>query len=266
MVTLFHGAKFHLYEYRRFQDLRVVFAPEFQMAAFGGDPDNFNFPRYGLDAAFLRLYVDGQPAKTPEHLKWAKKSAKDGDVVFVSGHPGGTERGLTVAQYEFLRDVSLPWNLISLAEQRGRLDEWMKQSPERERVAKSKLRALENGLKALKGRREALVAPGFLAAKRADEAALRARRPSTTSGAWDAIEQALLVQRALYVDYVMREGAQAFQSELFAHARRLARFPVESARSPTPSGCASTPTRRCPRSSRHCSTPRPCRWSSRRRG
>lgn len=230
VVTLFHGAKFHLYQYRRFQDLRVVFAPEFQMAAFGGDPDNFNFPRYGFDAAFLRLYVDGQPAKTPEHLKWAKKSAKDGDVVFVSGHPGGTERGLTVAQYEFLRDVSLPWNLVSLAEQRGRLDEWMKQSPERERVVKSKLRAVENSLKALKGRREALVAPGFLEGKRTAEAELQARAPEATKGAWTAIAQALVVQRALYADYVMREGAQAFQSELFMHARRLARAPIEASK------------------------------------
>jgi hypothetical protein len=230
VVTLFHGAKFHLYEYRRFQELRVVFAPEFQMAAFGGDPDNFNFPRYGFDAAFLRLYVDGKPAKTPEHLKWSKKSAKENDPVFVSGHPGGTERGLTLAQYEFLRDVSLPWNLISLAEQRGRLDEWMKQSPERERVAKSRLRAIENGLKALKGRREALVAPGFLDGKRTAELALQTNAPEGSKGSWDAIARALQVQRTLYVDYVLREGSQAFQSELFAHARRLARAPVEATR------------------------------------
>ncbi|MFZ5445479.1 MAG: S46 family peptidase [Myxococcota bacterium] len=227
VVTLFHGARFHLYTYRRLQDLRVVFAPEFQMAAFGGDPDNFNFPRYGLDVAFLRVYVDGKPASTPERLRWAKKSAKEGDVVFVSGHPGGTERALTVAQYEFLRDVSLPWNIGALAELRGRLDEWAKQSPERERVVKSKLRAVENSLKALRGRREALVAPGFLEGKRAAEAELRANAPEHTRAAWDEIAAALGVQRALYVDYLMREGAQAFQSDLFAHARRLVRLPVE---------------------------------------
>ena len=230
VVTLFHGAKFHLYEYRRFQDLRVAFAPEFQMAAFGGDPDNFNFPRYGFDAAFLRLYADGKPIKTPEHLKWSKKSAKESDVVFVSGHPGGTERGLTLSQYEFLRDVSLPWNLVSLAEQRGRLDEWMKQSPDRERVARSRLRAIENSLKALKGRREALVAPGFLATKRAAELALQSKAQETSKGAWEAISGALQLQRTLYVDFVMREGGQAFQSDLFAHARRLARAPVEASK------------------------------------
>jgi hypothetical protein len=228
VVVLFHGAKFHLYEYRRYQDLRVVFAPEFQMAAFGGDPDNFNFPRYGFDAAFLRVYVDGQPAKTPEALKWAKKSAKDGDVVFVSGHPGGTERSLTVAQYEFLRDVSLPWSLLMLAELRGRLDEWAKQSPERERVVKSRLRQVENSLKALRGRRDFLVSPGFLEGKRAAEASLREKAPANTKGAWDAIAKAIDLQRTLYVDYVMREGAQAFQSDLFNHARRLARFGVET--------------------------------------
>lgn len=230
VVTLFHGARFHLYEYRRFQELRMVFAPEFQMAAFGGDPDNFNFPRYGFDAAFVRLYVKGAPVKTPEHLKWAKQGAKENDVVFVSGHPGGTERALTVAQYEFLRDVTLPWALVSLAETRGRLDEWMKVSPDRERIVKSKLRAVENSLKALKGRREALVAPGFLDKKRKDEEALRAAAPEGSKGAWDAVAKALLTQRTLYVDYQMREGSQAFSSSLFGYARRLARFPVETAK------------------------------------
>ena len=228
VVTLFHGARFHLYEYRRFQQLRVVFAPEFQMAAFGGDPDNFNFPRYGFDAAFVRLYVDGKPVKTPEHLKWAKQGVKENDVVFVSGHPGGTERALTVAQYEFLRDVTLPWALVSLAETRGRLDEWMKQSPERERIVKSKLRAVENSIKALKGRHQALVAPGFLEKKRADEAALQAVAPEASKGAWDAVAKALLTQRTLFVDYQMREGGQAFASSLFGQARRLVRFGVET--------------------------------------
>jgi hypothetical protein len=230
LVTLFHGAKFHLYEYRRFQEVRMVFAPEFQMAAFGGDPDNFNFPRYGFDAAFVRLYVNGAPVKTPEHLKWAKQGVKENDVVFVSGHPGGTERGLTVAQYEYLRDVSLPWAITALAESRGRLDEWMKQSPERERVAKSRLRAIENSLKALKGRREALVAPGFLERKRADEQALRAVAPEATKGAWDAVANALLVQRKLMVDAAMKEGAQGFASSYFAFARRLVRYPVETSK------------------------------------
>jgi len=230
VVSLFHGATFHLYRYRRFQDLRVVFAPEFQMAAFGGDPDNFNFPRYGFDAAFLRLYVDGQPAHTPEHLSWAASGVKEGDPVFVSGHPGGTERGLTVAQYEFLRDVSLPWNLRALAEARGRLDEWMKQSPDRARVAKSRLRAIENSLKALEGRREALVAPGFLEGKRAAEAALRAKAPPATRGAWDAIAAALRVERALFADFQLREAGQAFDSQLFSHARRLVRHRAELAR------------------------------------
>ncbi|MFT3710355.1 MAG: S46 family peptidase [Archangium sp.] len=230
LVTLFHGAKFHLYEYRRFQEVRMVFAPEFQMAAFGGDPDNFNFPRYGFDAAFVRLYASGQPVKTPEHLKWAKQGAKENDVVFVSGHPGGTERGLTVAQYEYLRDVSLPWAITQLAESRGRLDEWMKQSPEREKVAKSRLRAIENSLKALKGRREALVAPGFLEKKREQEAALRAVAPEATKGAWDAIAKALLVQRTLMVDGAMKEGAQGFSSSYFGYARRLARYSVEVAK------------------------------------
>lgn len=230
VVTLFHGARFHLYEYRRFQDVRLVFAPEFQMAVFGGDPDNFNFPRFGFDAAFVRLYADGKPAKTPERLKWAAKSAKENDLVFVSGHPGGTERSQTVAQLELQRDVVLPFFLLSLSEYRGRLSEWMKLDPERERVAKSRLRAVENGLKALRGRREALVAPGFLESKREAERSLKDKAPEATRGAWDAIAKGVEAQRALFVAYQLMEGGQAFQSDLFQYARALARFPVETAK------------------------------------
>ncbi|MEW5743278.1 MAG: S46 family peptidase [Myxococcota bacterium] len=227
VVSLFHGARFHLYEYRRFQDVRLVFAPEFQMATFGGDPDNFNFPRYGFDAAFVRLYVDGKPAATPERLKWAPQGAKEGDLVFVSGHPGGTERSQTVAQLELQRDVVLPFFLLSLAEYRGRLSEWMKHDPERERVAKSRLRSVENGLKALRGRREALVAPGFLDGKREEEARLKAAAPEATRGAWDAVAKAVDRQRALFVEYQLKEGGQAFQSDLFQYARALARYAAE---------------------------------------
>ncbi|MHB8872311.1 MAG: S46 family peptidase [Myxococcaceae bacterium] len=230
VVTLFHGARFHLYQSRRFQDARLVFAPEFGMATFGGDPDNFNFPRYGFDAAFLRLYVEGKPAKTPEFLKWAKRGAKEGDLVFVSGHPGGTERSQTVAQLEFQRDVALPWTITALAEQRGRLDEWMKVDPERQRVSKSRLRALENWLKALRGRRDALVVPGFLESKRAEETALRGKAPEPTRAAWEAVSGAMGVQRTLWTEYRMKEAREAFGSELFGYARTLSRYSDELAK------------------------------------
>ena len=228
LVTLFNGATFHLYTYRRFQDVRMVFAPEFSMAAFGGDPDNFNFPRYGVDMAFLRVWEDGKPRPSPEALKFAKKGAKENDVVFTSGHPGGTERNRTVAQLEFQRDVGLPWSLMFFSELRGRLDEWMKVDPERTRVARSKLRSVENSLKALRGRQEALVAPGFLEKKRADEAGLRAKAPEKTAPAWDAVAKAMADLRPMYADVRLKEGSEATMGELFGFARLLVRNAEES--------------------------------------
>jgi hypothetical protein len=228
LVTLFNGATFHLYKYRRFQDVRMVFAPEFAMAAFGGDPDNFNFPRYGVDMAFLRVWEDGKPRPTPEALKFAKKPAKENDLVFTSGHPGGTERNRTVAQLEFQRDVGLPWSLLMLSELRGRMDEWMKVDPERTRVARSKLRSVENSLKALRGRYEALVAPGFLEKKRADEAALRAKAPEKTAAAWDAVAKAMADLRPMFAELRLKEGSEATMGELFSYARLLVRNAEES--------------------------------------
>jgi len=228
LVTLFNGAAFHLYTYRRFQDVRMVFAPEFSMAAFGGDPDNFNFPRYGVDMAFLRVWEDGKPRKSPEALKFAKKPAKENDLVFTSGHPGGTERNRTVAQLEFQRDVGLPWSLLYLSELRGRMDEWMRGDVERTRVARSKLRSVENSLKALRGRHEALVAPGFLEKKRADEAALRAKAPEKSTGAWDAIAKAMADLRPIYGELRFKEGSEATSGELFSYARLLVRNAEES--------------------------------------
>src|SRR3712207_1554774 len=98
VVTLYQGGKYNLYKYRRFQDVRLVFAPEHAIAFFGGDPDNFEFPRYDLDVSFIRVYQDGKPAPTPNHFKWSKGGAKEGELTFVSGHPGRTSRGLTVAE------------------------------------------------------------------------------------------------------------------------------------------------------------------------
>ena len=106
VVSLYRGGIYNLYKYQRYQDVRLVFAPELAIAFFGGDPDNFNFPRYDLDVSFVRVYRDGKPAKMDHYLKWSAGGAKDGEVTFVSGHPGGTSRLLTVAQLENIRDVT----------------------------------------------------------------------------------------------------------------------------------------------------------------
>ena len=233
VVTLYNGGKYHLYEYRRFQDVRLVFAPEFSMAAFGGDPDNFNFPRFGYDVAFLRVWKDDAPAKSPDFLRWAKQGAKEGDLVFVSGHPGGTERKATVAELEFQRDVNLPYTLLHLSELRGRLREYASVNPERYRTTRNRLRAVENGLKALRGRHQALADPALLAQKRQDEAALRAKvdanpqAKAATAGAWEETARALDAYRRMLPEYRMKEAGDAYPSELFSIARHLVRLADE---------------------------------------
>ena len=111
MVTLYQGAQYHLYLYKKFTDVRLVFAPEFDVAFFGGDPDNFNFPRYCLDMSLFRVYENGKPLQVKNYLPWSAAGAKEGEPVFTSGHPGATQRLNTVAHLEFLRDQSLPFNL-----------------------------------------------------------------------------------------------------------------------------------------------------------
>ncbi|MET0405838.1 MAG: S46 family peptidase, partial [Cystobacter sp.] len=234
VVTLFHGGRYQLYKYRRFQDVRLVFAPEFSMAAFGGDADNFHFPRYGFDAAFLRVWdTSGQPLKTDTYLPWAKEGAKPGDLVFVSGHPGGTERQSTVAELEFQRDVALPYTLLYLAEMRGMLREYASGSAERWRTARARLRSVENSLKALRGRHQALAEPALLAGKRQAETALRTKvdgvpaLKATTAGAWDATARALEAYRPLIARYRLEEAGDGFPSELFTLARQLVRAAEE---------------------------------------
>ena len=117
VVTLYQGGQYHLYTYKKYTDVRLVFAPEFDIAFFGGDPDNFEYPRYDLDVCFFRAYEDGKPAKIEHYLKWSTSGSKEGDLVFVAGHPGRTDRLNTVASLEFLRDVELPLRLDYLEEE-----------------------------------------------------------------------------------------------------------------------------------------------------
>lgn len=229
VVTLFHGGRYQLYRYRRYQDVRLVFAPEFPMAAFGGYPDNFNFPRYGFDVAFLRVYDGDAPASTPDALRWAKQPAAEGDLVFVAGHPGGTERVQTVEQLAFQRDVALPWTLLRLAELRGVLLEFSKGNPELYRITRARIRTVENGLKALRGRHAYLANPAAFERKRAEDAALRTRvlaDPALAArygAAWDGIARALASERRLHAELRMMEASDAFASELFEMARLLVR-------------------------------------------
>ena len=229
VVNLFHGGKYHLYTYRRFQDVRLVFAPEFPMAAFGGYADNFEFPRYGFDVGFLRVYEDGAPVDTPDALPWATTPARDGDLVFAAGNPGGTERVQTIEQLGLQRDVVLPRILVRQAELRGTLLQFSGGGPENFRISRAHIRSVENALKALGGRRAWLADPANFERKRTEDAELRAAvktdpaKEARFGGAWAGIAQAVQAEREIFVRYELAESKSGIPSDLFEYARLLVR-------------------------------------------
>ena len=233
VVTLYDGGRYHLYKYRRFQDVRLVFAPEAAAAHFGGDPDNFMFPRYNLDAAFLRIYEDGAPAKTEHHLSWSPSGPKEGDLAFVSGHPGSTSRLYTVAQLEYERDVALPERLFWMAQERGMLGEFQHRGAEFRRISTPALLRVENSYKGGRGRLQALLDRKFFAGRVAAEREFRARieadpvKREAYGGAWDAIAQAKQRQQAIRKPYGLVEQGRGFNSTLMEHARTLVRAAAE---------------------------------------
>jgi hypothetical protein len=234
-VSLYQGGQHWLYKYRRFEDVRLVFAPERDIAAFGGDPDNFQFPRWCLDMSILRAYDGGKPAKTPRHLAIDWDGAEPGDPVFVVGHPGNTDRLLTVAQLEVQRQVFMPFWLLRYAELRGRLLQYSKQGEEPRRTTEAFLNSVENSIKVRRKQFDALLDPALFAAAGRKEAALRnavAADPSLASAAnaWERIEKAQAVWRNILVPHVFIEGAAGFNSQLFAHARALVRAAAERAK------------------------------------
>ena len=233
VVNLFHGGKYHLYTYRRFQDVRLVFAPEFPMAAFGGYADNFEFPRYGFDVAFLRVYRSGAPVQTPDALQWSATPVREGDLVFVPGNPGGTERVSTIEQLSLERDVVLPWILVRAGQLRGTLLQFSSENPELFRISRARIRTVENGLKALGGRRAWLADPANFERKRAEDAELRAAvkkdpaKEARFGPAWKGIADAVQAERELFVRYELAETKSAIPSDLFDYARLLVRAAEE---------------------------------------
>ena len=233
VVNLFHGGKYHLYTYRRFQDVRLVFAPEFPMAAFGGYADNFEFPRYGFDVAFLRVYRSDAPVQTPDALQWSATPVREGDLVFVPGNPGGTERVSTIEQLSLERDVVLPWILVRAGQLRGTLLQFSSENPELFRISRARIRTVENGLKALGGRRAWLADPANFERKRAEDAELRAAvkkdpaKEARFGPAWKGIADAVQAERELFVRYELAETKSAIPSDLFDYARLLVRAAEE---------------------------------------
>ncbi len=233
VVSLYHGGLYHLYKFRRFQDVRLVFAPESAIANFGGDPDNFMFPRYALDVSFLRIYDDGKPARTESYLRWSPAGAKEGDLTFVAGNPGSTRRLYTVAELEFERDVAVPRRLLRLAEMRGMYAQFQDRGAEERRISMNALLRVENSLKGLKGRFETLLDGGFFVSKIAAEKAFRARidadpaKKQAYGGAWDAIARAKGEQRKIQRRYDALEAEGNLESALMGHARTLVRCAEE---------------------------------------
>jgi Peptidase S46 len=228
-VSLFHGGVYNLYKYERHQDVRLVFAPELASAFFGGDPDNFNFPRYDLDISLLRVYEDGKPIKLDHYFKWSPAGVKEGDLTFVSGHPGGTDRQLTISQLEYQRDVALPDRLLWLAQVRGLFTEFGRRGVEQKRISTDDLFGIENGYKALKGRYEALLDPKLFNAKLAEEKAFRAqlaKKPDKAKKylpAYDAIAKATAELKQIRKPLQYVAGTDAFRTDLFRWARLLVR-------------------------------------------
>ena len=231
-VSLYNGGQYFLYRYQRYTDIRLVFAPEAGIAAFGGDPDNFQFPRWCLDMAFLRAYQDGKPVRIAQPLSINFAGAEAGELILVSGHPGSTDRLLTVSQLQRLRDTDLPTSLLRSSELRGRYIQFAKGSEANRRIVDDSLSGLENGIKVRRKLLDALLDENLLAKKQRDESALRERVAATPSLAtmgdpWRDIERANRVARGLSNELTFLEGAAGFNSRLFRYARTLVRAAAE---------------------------------------
>jgi Peptidase S46 len=233
VVTLYSGALYHLYKYKRYDDIRLVMAPEFEIAFFGGDPDNFEYPRYDLDISFFRAYEDGTPAKTENYLKWSKTGIKDGDLVFVSGHPGRTGRLLTMDQLAFLRDVQYPWQLKTLKERIATLQTFSAASADNAREAESDMFGLQNSYKAINGYQDGLLDKQLMAKKAADEKALRefesadAKRQTEYGDPWAAIDKAVAVQKEMFLPFIYVDNLAGFRGKLAGYARTIVRATTE---------------------------------------
>ena len=228
VVTLFGGGQYKLYTYRKYSDVRLVWAPEDRAATFGGDPDNFNFPRYSLDASFLRAYENGKPVVPSDHLTWNPRPPKKDELTFVVGNPGSTARLWTQSQFAFEREVRLPITVAILSELRGRLIAAMDTSPERQREGLDMLNGIENSLKVYIGRTKALNDPDFTGRLAKAEADLRQRSGGNAAigDPWADVSAAVQAYRPLYLPYRFITPS----SDLYGYAEALVMVAKERAK------------------------------------
>ena len=230
IVTLYQGAQYHLYRYKVYTDVRLAFAPEEQAAFFGGDPDNFEFPRFNLDVTLFRVYENGQPAKVEHYLKWNPAGTKEGDLVFLAGHPGTTQRLITMAELEYARDIQVPASLRYLKSREVLLNAYAKSAPENARRAQDEIRGIENSRKVWDGRIAGLLDPALIAGKQAEEDALKKfAQDKPELGAADAWEKIAAAQQVIAANAVRANFLEnlGFNSDLFTIARRLVRAATE---------------------------------------
>ena len=236
VITLYQGGQYNLYRYKKYTDVRLVFAPEFAIAFFGGDPDNFNFPRFDLDMALFRVYENDQPIKVENYFKWSKTGAKEGELVFVPGNPGSTARLNTVAHLEYLRDNGLPFVLKLLNREHEALAKYRSLGEEQSRRGQEEFFSIENSLKALRGEIEGLQDKSLIAKKAKAEDALRRtvsadpKKQKEYGDAWDNIAKGRQGLKNYYREFSLLENGAAFNSELFGIARKLVRLAAESSK------------------------------------
>ncbi|HEX8633508.1 MAG TPA: S46 family peptidase [Pyrinomonadaceae bacterium] len=175
VVTLYSGGEYWVYRYKKYTDVRLVFAPEEQIAFFGGDYDNFTYPRYNLDVTFLRVYENNQPARTEHFFKWSAKGPADGEFVVLSGNPGSTNRLLTNAQLQYQRDLGNPLQMQVWSSRRTALNRYAATGAEQARRARATQRSLENSIKRLESQQAGLLNARLYGKKEAEEKELRAR-------------------------------------------------------------------------------------------
>jgi len=231
VVTFYSGEVYNLYKYKKYTDVRLVFAPEFDAAFFGGDPDNFTYPRYDLDITFFRVYENNKPALIDHYFRWSKGGVKDKELIFVSGHPGSTGRLRTMSQLEFLREVDYPSRLDTYRRRIALLQSFSTQSEENARIAKEQIFSYQNSFKALTGYLAGLDDKDAMAKKHAEEekleAAFKADPKNKSSNPWDEIAGTVKLQRKIYVPLSYLERTRGFNSELAYFARWIVRSTEE---------------------------------------
>ncbi len=233
VVTLYSGAQYHLYKYKKYTDVRLVFAPEFGIAFFGGDPDNFEYPRYDLDITFFRIYENDKPVHLANYFKWSKDGVKENDLIFVSGNPGSTGRLNTMAQLNFLRDDAYPLLLKTYTLRIQALKKFAAESEENARIAQEDIFGYENSLKAVTGYNDGLHDKDLMAKKADEEKKLRAyvdsdpKRKNDFGDPWGDLEKAADAEKTFYTPYFFIEQRRGFTSEIATFARILVRAAEE---------------------------------------